>query len=228
MIWGLLALDHLDDQGRADRERHGNDTGKLCHELKRLGFPPRFTVSCHNCNICRSIMGYCVHHPGTKPEGRYARKGGTSKRALVPLSTPADGVTTWACTKCNRVFPLDTDHFFKCRTTRTRLHTSCKGCFTARTNANARDRIARNRLRVFTHYCGGEPRCECCGITEPAFLSVDHIDGGGTRHREEAGFADVCDWLIRNGFPEGIRILCYSCNVGRRLGVCPHKMAHPD
>lgn len=79
------------------------------------------------------------------------------------------------------------------------------------------------RTTVLTHYGG---KCECCGEDEPLFLTVDHINGGGKKHRQEIGGGGfyLHRWLIKNNFPEGFRILCFNCNCGRSLnkGVCPH------
>jgi len=71
---------------------------------------------------------------------------------------------------------------------------------------------------------GGE--CECCGDTQPEFLTLDHINGGGRAHREEVGRGskDLYLWLKRNNYPDIIRVLCYNCNcsLGHR-GYCPHE-----
>lgn len=83
----------------------------------------------------------------------------------------------------------------------------------------ASERRARNRDQVFAHY--GE-ECECCGENERAFLAVDHIYGGGTQHRREVG-SDIYNWLVRNGFPDGFRILCHNCNWAEAHGGCPHR-----
>jgi hypothetical protein len=77
-----------------------------------------------------------------------------------------------------------------------------------------------NRARVFFVY-GGE--CVCCGETERGFLTIDHIQGGGTYHRKTIGAA-FYEWLIRNRYPDDFRILCMNCNWARRFsGICPHE-----
>jgi hypothetical protein len=83
------------------------------------------------------------------------------------------------------------------------------------------------KIEVFTHYSNGTPKCACCGETEIRFLTIDHINGGGNKQRKQLGLSGsgIYKWLIRNGFPEGYQVLCYSCNLGRahNKGVCPHK-----
>src|SRR3990167_3944786 len=86
--------------------------------------------------------------------------------------------------------------------------------------AYEKERHHRKRQEVFDHYGN---RCECCGETEPMFLTVDHINGGGREHNKLIG--NLYRWLVSNGFPKGFRLLCMNCNFGRERngGVCPHR-----
>lgn len=79
------------------------------------------------------------------------------------------------------------------------------------------------RLKVLKAYSNGEIKCACCGEKEYEFLSIDHIDGGGRKHRAEIG-PNIDRWLIKNNFPQGFRVLCQNCNFS--IGVykyCPHE-----
>lgn len=77
------------------------------------------------------------------------------------------------------------------------------------------------RLQVLSHYSGGRPVCACCGIDELEFLSIDHIKGGGSRHKREV--RHVYLWLRKNDFPKGFRVLCHNCNQSLgAYGYCPH------
>lgn len=80
------------------------------------------------------------------------------------------------------------------------------------------------KLIVFNHYGRKGIQCACCGEEHIKFLSIDHIEGGGTAHRKKIGSHYIYFWLIKNGFPDGFRILCHNCNqaIGA-YGVCPHK-----
>ncbi len=72
----------------------------------------------------------------------------------------------------------------------------------------------------------GGYRCACCGVDEPLFLTLDHQDGSGARHRERVGKGGkFYAWLRDNGYPPGFQVLCSNCNHGRfrNGGVCPHK-----
>ena len=75
---------------------------------------------------------------------------------------------------------------------------------------------------VIEHYGGV---CSCCGETEQMFLSLDHINGGGTKHRKELGKYGTAfyAWIIKNDFPEEFQVLCYNCNLAKGFyGICPH------
>jgi hypothetical protein len=84
---------------------------------------------------------------------------------------------------------------------------------------------------VLSHYSGGIPKCACCGEQNMAFLSIDHVEGGGNKQmcelkRRGNGFYR---WLRNNGYPSGYRVLCMNCNstLGLR-GYCPHGILPSD
>lgn len=70
--------------------------------------------------------------------------------------------------------------------------------------------------------------CACCSEDNPVFLCIDHIEGGGNQHkrllfgRYPSGGYRFYQWLKREGFPSGFRVLCWNCNHGMRMGGCPH------
>jgi hypothetical protein len=83
----------------------------------------------------------------------------------------------------------------------------------------------RCKAEVLAHYGGV---CACCGESELAFLSIDHINGGGTAHRKRLhskGWGSFHRWLKNQGYPEGYRVLCLNCNMAVAFGrVCPHQV----
>ena len=83
------------------------------------------------------------------------------------------------------------------------------------------------KRQVFTHYSNGTMACKCCEISGMPFLSVDHIEGNGARHRREIGVPTGIRfyfWLRKNNFPKGFQILCHNCNQAKWIyGECPHK-----
>lgn len=81
----------------------------------------------------------------------------------------------------------------------------------------------------------GGPKCACCGETHSSMLTLDHINGGGIKHRTE--IAKQKGWkvrvsgigfnrhLIELGFPPGYQVLCFNCNYSKHLlGECSHKL----
>lgn len=98
-----------------------------------------------------------------------------------------------------------------------------------------RTRTQREKDLVFAAY--GGYRCNCCGETEPKFLSIDHINNDGAEHKRQLNLTknkhrndrtNGSNWyqtIIRLGFPPIFQILCMNCNCGkhRNGGVCPHK-----
>ena len=85
--------------------------------------------------------------------------------------------------------------------------------------------IERERLVAIKKYGG---KCACCGETEVKFLSFDHINGGGNKHRKLIG-GKVVRWLKRNNYPKDIQILCHNCNLAKGFyGECPHKTNAPN
>lgn len=83
----------------------------------------------------------------------------------------------------------------------------------------------RVRWECFKHYCKGQPACQCCGITDYEFLTIDHINGGGIEHRKVVPADKLPKWLKANGWPDGYRILCFNCNNCYGLyGFCVHQL----
>jgi hypothetical protein len=89
------------------------------------------------------------------------------------------------------------------------------------------------RWEVLLHYSpegSTEPRCCCPNCPEilPFFMSIDHINGGGSAHRREVGSGrQFHKWLKDNDFPEGYRTMCFNCNHAREImedKKCPHEL----
>ena len=93
-----------------------------------------------------------------------------------------------------------------------------------RTVASNRSYRQKARNIVLEHY---KPICNCCGEKEKIFLTIDHINGNGNKHRKIVNNVSggIAGWIIRNDFPKGFQILCMNCNFGKfkNGGTCPHK-----
>lgn len=121
------------------------------------------------------------------------------------------------CSRCKRSLPLK--QFVAAGNTRSGRGALCTQC--NRDRNNRRNRALR--VRVLNHYSGGLAQCSCCGVGILEFLSLDHINGGGRRHRRTIKIR-WWEWLIKNGLPLGFRVLCHNCNQSIGLyGYCPHQ-----
>ena len=82
----------------------------------------------------------------------------------------------------------------------------------------------RRRLKTLQAYSGQTPKCSCCGEKEIKFLSIDHINGGGNKHRKSVTKSSgLMGWLIKNNYPVGFQVLCHNCNFAKgHYGKCPH------
>ena len=73
----------------------------------------------------------------------------------------------------------------------------------------------RTRLEVLTHYGNGKFACVICGEERYDCLSIDHINGGGTKLKREGellGAAFYCQ-LKKRGYPTEFRTLCMNCQA---------------
>lgn len=79
------------------------------------------------------------------------------------------------------------------------------------------------KLEMIAGYGG---KCACCGETEPAFLTLDHIHGGGLADRKKVGSRGIYKRLRDLGWPrDGYRLLCMNCNLATKFGrTCPHQL----
>jgi hypothetical protein len=95
---------------------------------------------------------------------------------------------------------------------------------TAATKALNRKSYAKLRAEWLVAYGS---KCECCGETETAFLTIEHRNGGGNKHKKEIK-TNVIYWLRKMGWPqEEFGILCFNCNMASsNKRICPHKLAH--
>jgi hypothetical protein len=151
------------------------------------------------------------------------------------------------CTRCGETKELSEFHVRRINNGKfkPRPNAACKVCACAmvakwravhmnddvrkRHNVAATAKRQRVRDAVFSAY--GGYRCVCCGETERAFLTLDHVENDGAKWRREtlgsrsmAGYRTYA-WLFRHSFPPGYQVLCMNCNHGKRMnhGVCPHQ-----
>lgn len=77
------------------------------------------------------------------------------------------------------------------------------------------------------HYGG---KCACCGESEIVFLTLDHPNLDGNKHRRKLGLSPGLQfycYLIKHSFiiDVELRVLCYNCNMATKYGKpCPHTL----
>lgn len=137
------------------------------------------------------------------------------------------------CIKCGFNLAINPGKYSMCRSCQDKVYQTPsykKHRQQEKENGYPRGKVYRNKLRqaCFDHY-GRE--CVCCGETEEAFLTLDHINNDGSEHRKKMGSSRgsgtrMKQWLVSNNFPEEyqIQVLCANCNLAKEiLGTCPHK-----
>ena len=118
----------------------------------------------------------------------------------------------------------------QCDSPCTREGRLCIKCYRTRPKKGREEKLAYMRLwhkrakdEVFAAY--GGYRCVCCDETNPVFLVIDHINGGGNKERRKIGTSGGAGqyWAIKKaGFPTGFQVLCHNCNYAKTRGGCPH------
>lgn len=97
---------------------------------------------------------------------------------------------------------------------------------------NNRDR-SRERARIYLYNLRNQlldhygRECVCCGETNAAFLTFDHIMDDGKSHRLAVN--SVYRDLRKRGFPPIVQTMCWNCNQAKRIyGICPHRKSAAD
>jgi len=155
----------------------------------------------------------------------YRERMGIQKRA-PRTKQRRDGSTIRRCSTCKKYKAVS--NFYRNPKSSDGIHDHCKHCSRKHAQSEAskagqKTRRQRNRMTVLLHYSDGKPQCRCCGESENKFLCIDHINGGGRKHRAEVG-SHFYRWIINNGFPSGLQILCHNCNMAKGFyNQCPHE-----
>ncbi len=92
------------------------------------------------------------------------------------------------------------------------------------------------KFEVLSYYCkNNKPFCVCCGKIGIGYLTIDHINNDGNKHRRNlnlTGGHSFYRYLKNNNFPNDppLQVLCYNCNNAKRVnfGVCYCSMTTPS
>jgi hypothetical protein len=124
-------------------------------------------------------------------------------------------ITTKICTKCKKELPATGEYFQRNKDGKFGLRSTCKTCSKDRQSLY----LQEMKLMVIDYYGGS---CAVCGITNPAFLCIDHMNNDGAEHRKETGLSGgflLYRWLRDNKFPPGFQVLCWNHNHLKQLEV---------
>jgi len=135
------------------------------------------------------------------------------RRELNKKSYSGPTVLSKKCNGCKKILGADK---FRARPEHPDgLACRCKDCYRSQSRAE--------RIEALKIYGGDPPHCACCGEAKFEFLAIDHIEGGGHKHRKIGGGSVIYRWLRANNYPLGFRVLCHNCNqaIGY-YGYCPH------
>jgi hypothetical protein len=171
------------------------------YRLERTGL-------CMQCNVTpavqdRTLCAACLAEVTRRGKARYA-----------------DRVSKRLCTEC--AAPLGDRKGRSCKECRAKLNKGGEQ-YRPADPAYRRKRQEEWWGQVFAHY---GRRCACCGETEQAFLTVDHINNDGAKHRRELGKGlALRGWIVKHNWPKIFQILCWNCNCAKwRVGICPHEV----
>jgi hypothetical protein len=77
-------------------------------------------------------------------------------------------------------------------------------------------------------------KCSCCGLSDPRFLTLDHVNNDGAAERRAIGNRNerscssysVYSRALSEHFPPRFQLLCWNCNCAKHQhgGVCPHQL----
>jgi len=178
-----------------------NGAGQFCSNKCRLisAKSGRWDANCEQCGKSFVVLGY-------RYKAKYCSKEcQNAVRSAIRIYRMAND---WQCEDCKSQYSAG--------------HPSCRRC-------GSRKNRQRSKLRVIAHYGG---TCACCGEARIEFLCIDHQNNDGNAHRKsyfqatglKLGGARFYNWLWRNNYPSGYRVLCFNCNCSRGMfGYCPHE-----
>lgn len=216
--------------------------------------PPRkeYDKPCRNCGRCDACLGLaapegmkvCRDCQETKPLSAFARRNDTGGYRNQCMQCRNGGMTSSRCESCGKPFArLDSTVRTLCAACRPAVTKPCARCGTefvgsmeqrrycspecrdATFDEQRREAHRKQRLAALQAYSNETPSCVCCGEQMLVFLSLDHMNGGGSKQRKETGGGGFYAWLRRHNYPAGFQVLCHNCNLGRQIngGTCPHQ-----
>ena len=87
-----------------------------------------------------------------------------------------------------------------------------------RIRAEARKHNMIAKVIVLRHYSLNERFASCvrCGMVDVRCLTIDHINGGGNKHRKTDARANIYRYLRKRNYPPGYQTMCMNCQLIKR------------
>jgi hypothetical protein len=204
VVWRKANRDRLLQEKREWNKKHAQrkqDQERDRREGYRTTLLNRYGTSCACCHESDRTVLVIDHINGGGNKEREKFGSGTSfHRILIKRGMP-DGYRT-LCHNCNQcVFS----------------HGQCVHLGPHIKTGGPRYEYMRKRryeakLAAFRAY-SNDLSCRLCNESHVEFLCLDHVDGGGKRHRKEVGRGSgFYGWLSNNNYPPGFQLLCLNCN----------------
>jgi hypothetical protein len=119
--------------------------------------------------------------------------------------------------KCNKRYKQNNKEVIKAQNNRDRERHK-EICMVRTNNYNQK---LKSEVLIYYSTMIGVPVCAHpdCLIMDIDMLCIDHIDGGGAKHRAEIGRGrSIYRWLKQNNFPSGYQVLCANHNQKKEIG----------
>jgi hypothetical protein len=75
----------------------------------------------------------------------------------------------------------------------------------------------QTKFDAILYYSNGTMRCALCDENDIDVLCIDHTDNNGNEHRREINGYRIYNWLRKNKYPKGFRVLCFNCNNREKM-----------
>jgi len=93
--------------------------------------------------------------------------------------------------------------------------TMCKDCL-LKHNTKGKENYQKMRSACIEAY---GKHCVCCGLNNPKYLQLDHINNDGEAHRKEVFRGNrkgsMYAWAYHNNFPDILQLLCGNCHQAK-------------
>jgi hypothetical protein len=133
-----------------------------------------------------------------------------------PVCNTSARTKSGRCIECARIYnhtyrQANKDSIIKWKKSYRKTHRQDINAYAKKTHQNNR---TRNNLKIKIFDAYGGCRCKSCGIEDLDVLSIDHVEGGGNKHRLKEKISSgpqFYRWLKKNTYPPGYRVLCMNC-----------------